>query len=212
MRRFYEGSPERGLRLGDVLTGFQLTTPMIDDPGGDSHREWRIAVAKPAFLVVMTPCCSIERESIILVPLSHVRPSFLNNEFFVRDLTEMNHRVAPEHSMPRDAWEHLSPAKKQEFMVGGAKYVFLDCFIYAPNDLLPNYPLNRKGRQIEMRHYMVDFKNMCRVDSKKIKRRQPAPQGTKILQLTAHVRQELRDKLAYYFARIPEEDARYLGG
>ena len=61
-----------------------------------------------------------------------------------------------------------------------------------------------------MAHYMIDFKTICRIECDQIDRDKPAPAGTKILQLKAYVRQEMRDKLSFYFGRTPEEDQAYV--
>jgi len=189
---FYEDNPEPGLRFGDVVTGFQVATPQTHNPSTQVHADWEIAVRRPAYLAVVTPCCSIERKSIAVSPLLEVRPAFLKNEYFKKDLTNINRKVAPENSIPRDAWEKLPFEQKQSYMAKGHMFVFIDCFVYDASDLLPKYQLDRKGDPIEMGHYMVDFKSICRIDCKLIDRNKAAPRGTKILQLTVQTRQELR--------------------
>jgi hypothetical protein len=56
-----------------------------------------------------------------------------------------------------------------------------------------------------MAHYMVVFRDICRVNCKKIHRNAVASEGTKILQLAVQTRQELRDRLVVCFGRIPAE-------
>ena len=210
MDSFYESTPEPVLRFGDVVRGFHIATPQIDNPSGGPQEDWAIEIAKPAYLVVMTPCCSIEKKSIAVAPLREIRPAFLNNEYFAEDLTRINRKVPPEKSVPRDVWERqLPPVRKQALLAVGLNYTFRDCFVYAPHDLLPKYELPRRrqdGDPVDMGHYMVDFKTIYRVQCDKINRDGPAPPGTKVLQLKVAPRQDMREKLSLYFGRVPEED------
>lgn len=210
MGGFYDDSPEEILRFGDVITGFQFATPGTHDPSTEMHNDWAIAVSSPAYAAVMTPCCSIEKKAFALAPLVEIRPTFLKNEYLAEDLSRINRRVAPEHCMPRLDWEKLPFEKKQSYLAEGHAYVFIDCFIYEAHDLLQKYTFKRKEGPIEVGHYMVDFKSICRVDCNLVDRGKPAPPGTKNLQLGVSTRQALREKLSFYYARVPEEDARYV--
>ena len=210
MDPFYESTPESILRFGDVIKGFHAATPRIDDPAGKSRNDWTVRISSPEYLAVMTPCCSIERRLIVVAPLREIRPAFLNNDFFAEDLTRINQKVAPENSVPRNAWEQkLPPSQKEELLAGGPKYTFVDCFVYGPHDLLLKYEVTpRKGKDgpLIMGHYMVDFKAIYGVDCDKINRNGPAPRGIKLLQLKVDVRHNLRAKLSFYFGREPAED------
>jgi hypothetical protein len=53
---------------------------------------------------------------------------------------------------------------------------------------------------------MIDFKNSYKINCNKIKSPKDAPLNKKILQLSITSRSELREKIAYYYGRIPEED------
>ena len=206
MNGFYEDAPERALRFGDVVRGFQVTTPQVHEPHLDITHGWTISVSATRYFVVMTPCCSIENKSIVLSPLLPIRPSFLKNEYFASDLTNINRLVPPEKSVPHDVWEkQLPPERKLELTRQGRAYMFGDCFVYEQHDLLQRYQLNVKP-PVETGLYMIDFKCMCRVECEKINRDSGAPPGTKLLQLTKEPRQELRDKLIFYFGRVPKED------
>ena len=210
MAGFYEDSPEPVLRFGDVITGFQLATPRTQRPSPETQYDWSIAVSRPTYAAVITPCCSIEKKSFALAPLVEIRPGFLSNEYLAEDLTRINRKVAPEQSLPRDAWKRLPFEKRQSHLGKGQSYVFIECFIYEASGLLRKYELNRKGGAIEMGHYMVDFKSICRVDCDSVNRNQPAPPGTKVLQLDVSTRQALREKLSFYYGRVPDEDAPYI--
>jgi hypothetical protein len=206
LNRFYEETPEKALRLGDVVRGFQVTTPQVHRPHQDIAHDWTISVSATRYFVVMTPCCSIENKSIVLSPLLSVRPSFLKNEYLASDLTNINRLVPPEKSVPHGVWEgKLSPEEKSRRIKEGKVYVVRDCFVYEQHDLLQKYPLDDKTPTM-MGHYMVDFKCICRIECDQINRDSGAPPGIKLLQLTKEARQELRDKLVSYFGRIPEED------
>jgi len=53
---------------------------------------------------------------------------------------------------------------------------------------------------------MLDFRRIYRVECEKVANPKQAPLETKILELSVVTRGELRDKLADYFGRIPDED------
>ena len=207
MDGFYEeDQPVRVLRLGDVITGFQLATAQIHEPL-EERANWTIGINKPSYLAVMTPCCSFEKKCIVLTPLLHIRPSFLKNQHFEQDLTRINRKVAPEQGVPAGAWEQkLSPERKEKMLAIGPAYTFRDCFIYGQHDLLSQYKLDCKS-PIMIGYYMVDFKCMYRIDSKMIDRDKDPPLNVKILQLSVQTREELRRKLADYFGRTPDEDS-----
>ena len=83
-------------------------------------------------------------------------------------------------------------------------YSLFELFLYGPNEKLPEYQIRYKnilGESIGT--YMIDFKETFTISSKKIQRGNSYP---KILQLSISSRGELRNKLAYFFNRIPEED------
>ncbi len=213
MGGFYDDSPEEILRFGDVITGFKFATPGTHDPSTEMHNDWAIAVSSPAYAAVMTPCCSIEKKAFALAPLVEIRPGFLDNDYLAEDLTRVNGKVAPEHCVPRAVWEKWPFEQRQLNIAKGHSYIFIDCFIYEAHDLLRKYTLKRKERKggpVEVGHYMVDFKSICRVDCNLVDRGKPAPPGTKILQLAVSRRQVLREKLSFYYARVPDEDARYV--
>jgi len=86
----------------------------------------------------------------------------------------------------------------------GKQYMIADFFAYDRHDLLPDYELAYAGGMKELiNYYMIDFRNICRVQTAS----SANPTSTKRLQLSIQARGELRDKLANYFGRKPEEDA-----
>ncbi len=205
MGGFYEDQPNDVLRLGDIITGFQVVTALIHQPATETA-SWTIAVERPRYLAVMTPCCSIERKSVVLAPLVSVLPSFLKNPYFEGDLTRINRKTEPEKSVSPEMWENiLSEEYKEKMLAIGLAYAFQSFFIYDKHELLPQYQLNCKPPK-RTGYYMVDFKSMCRINCDLIDRDKPSPPNTKILQLSVPTREDLRSKLAEYYARIPEED------
>jgi hypothetical protein len=53
---------------------------------------------------------------------------------------------------------------------------------------------------------MIDFRRICRIECNEIVTPEQAPLKTKVLQISIETRRELRDKLTWYFGRVPEED------
>jgi len=210
MPSFYSRTISNGLRFGDVVSGFPLITSKSDKLGGSKvdGDDVIITINKSKNLVVMTPCCSIEDGSIALAPLQQVRPAFLKNEYFVDDLTRINRIVPSENSLPQEAWNHMSPEEANERRNQEPGYMFLECFVFMPNAILPEYRI----KESKIGHYMVDFKSIYRFESTSIKRSNgetSLPQGcNKSLQLTALARNGLREKLTSFFARVPDEDRR----
>jgi hypothetical protein len=91
-------------------------------------------------------------------------------------------------------------------LVAGSSYAFLGLFMCAEHPLFPEYVINRRDRtQIPTRYYMIDFRHTYRVNcsTKKIK---ASLLAAKCLQLTSQAREDLRNKIAYYFARVATED------
>ncbi|MHB1037866.1 MAG: hypothetical protein ACYC0Y_24845 [Pirellulales bacterium] len=211
---FYTNRPEPGLRLGDVITGFPVTTPQAHrlTDSDDAPRSLVITVDQPRFLVVMTPCCSIEDGSVVLAPLNMVRSAFFMNPYFDADLTRINRRVTSKDSLPPIAWEQMKPEQRAAKLNEEPGLVFLECFVYAPHPLLPLYTLRKNAWTKETGHYLVDFKTLYRLECSLIKRNAPAPTGcNKLLQLTANARKEMRDKLTYFFSRPAKEDLAEMG-
>ena len=64
----------------------------------------------------------------------------------------------------------------------------------------------KQGKNIETNYYMADFRNTYKLYCDKIKSSEKAPLESKCLQLSVQARSELRDKISYYYARIPKED------
>jgi hypothetical protein len=195
--------------LGDVVTGFHHPAFQIDSPGNaEKSTDVRINLTRPSYFAVMTPCCSIEDQSISLAPLIEVRHRFFEIPRLAEDMTRLNSPMQPEDSLPPKAWENMTAEKKGELLARGPSYIFTECFIYEANPLLKRYALKKGTREWpDVGHRMVDFKQIFRVECNQVDRMRDAPEGTKLLELGIPTRSQLRDKLAAFFARIPAEDA-----
>ena len=203
---FYQDEPDEALRFGDVLKGFILTSPNISEPA-KPNETYSIDVYLPAFSIVMSPCCSIGDKMISLTPLIRLRNTFFNNPYLSEDLTRINREMEPEQTVPPDIWNsRLSHEEKQRRLGEGRGYAFLELFVYEKHDLFPEYTINRKQGNIGTRYYMIDFRNTYKVNCQSLITPTNAPLDSKCLQLSIEARAEMRDKISYYYARVPKED------
>ena len=206
---FYQAEMDIELRFGDVIKGFVFTEPQVNEPmlGPESDAKYSIGITAPRFSVVLTPCCSIENKTILLTPLIGLRNTFFGNEYFAEDPTRLNRPVPPQKAVSQYVWENkLSEAERQRRLRERAIYAFDNLFVYKEHPLLPKYTVNTRDGKFQTGYYMIDVANTYKMNCDKIIRNQPAPANVKCLQLSVQTRQELRDKVAYYYGRIPEED------
>ena len=202
---FYLISSEATYRFGDVIQGYALAETEINQP--TSLTDYSISVQHPQYSVILTPCCSIENQTILLSPLIQLKQSFFNNPFFVEDFTRINRKMPVEKMVPPAAWPKIPLKKQQEMLEKGNALAFYDLFIYEKHDLLPSYEINLKGQDNLMtNHYMISFKNCFKINCAQISRSKNIPEGTKVLQLSIDARNQLRDKLTYFYSRVPDED------
>ncbi len=206
MPPFYIEPPTSNLRFGDVVTGFHLAALRMDSPGGSATPlDIKIHVTRPNYFAVMTPCCSIELQSVSLAPIVEVRHKFFSFPRFAEELTRINAPMPAEEAVPPQHWAALSAERKGELIARGRSYVFYECFVYEPHAIFGKYELKKGKESWTVGHRMVDFKSIFRVDCNQIERDRDAPVGTKILQLTNATRAQLRDKLLSYFGRDADE-------
>lgn len=194
---------EAVLRFGDVIQGFPICFSVIDKPSHQS--DFNITVSAPTYAVVLSPCCSIKDKVVAVAPLKQLENKLFANSYLAEDPTRINIKIPAEKSVPSSAWEKMDPGKKANHMVKGAAYVFQDKFIYAPNDLLPKYTINRREGNIETGCYAVDFRDSIKIGCDHIGR-QYSPDAAKVLQLTVETRDLLRRKIVDFYQRIPDED------
>jgi hypothetical protein len=204
---FYATTKSRALRFGDVLRGFLSTTPVIKEPAlTSSFKKYLIDVNLPEFSVVIDPCSQIGKQAISLTPLSRITSTFFDNPYLAEDLTRLNRIMLPEKSMPPHEWTKLSPEEKLERKTVGDTYAFVSRFIYDKHDSLPQYSLKKGTSEIETGYYMIDFRNIHRLNCDAIISAEKAPLESKVLELSIETRRELRDKITSYYAYVPKED------
>lgn len=209
MTTFYEDEPDEVFRFGDVVRGFASSTPIIRDLLLDVNSvQYKIDVCSSSYCAVLSPCCSIGNEVLALVPLQHISQSLFKNPWLVDDFTRLNRKMSAENSVPPHVWKIMTQnVKEKNFDLDEDAYAFNDFFLYAANPLLPTYTVDIKGGGNQKTGcYMIDFKNAFRINCERIRRNKEHPVEGKVLQLTIDTRGALRDKIAAYFARVPEED------
>lgn len=206
MIMFYEDNHDNALRFGDVVKGYVLSNTKLQSPIYESDFKYNIDIELPFFSVILTPCCSISDKIITLSPLIKLRPSIFDNSVFENDLTCINRPMSPQDSVPLDVWNQFTPEEKQKRLLEGEGYAFKELFVYERNKLFPVYKLKRKQRNIETNYYMIDFKNVYKVNCDRIIDPKNSPLDSKHLQLSIKTRSELRNKVSNYYSRIPIED------
>ena len=205
---FYQENNDNLFRFGDILKGFIFSTPNLSEPFMKPFSEdYFIEISRPLYCAIISPCCSISDKTLSLSPLIRVVNSFYNNPYFAEDLTRVNRVVPPINSVPPQQWDNMDTDKRQELLNQEPGYTFLDLFVYKENELFPEYEIHRKGTDnIKTRNYMIDFRNTFKVSCSKIKDPKNVPIEAKCLQLTIEARADLRDKISFYYGRIPNED------
>ena len=208
IQMYYKETPEKNLRFGDVIRGFILAAINIDKPNTSLQPEpYSIEVETPQFCVVLSPCCSIEDKTVLLTSLIKVTSGFFDNPYFSEDLTRINRDMEPHEMVAPSIWNKFPEEEQTKRKNDGRGYALNRYFIYPENDLLPKYQLKKRdGNTIETGYYMIDFLRTYKVNSEIIVKGGTAPASTKYLQLTPTARQELRDKIAYFYGRVPDED------
>lgn len=207
---FYSETPSKTLRFGDVLKGFLSTYPKVLAPSSANSNtnilDYQIYVSHPQFVVVMTPCCSIEDKMISLTPLIEVKSSFFSNENWSESLIKINEPMESRLHFSNSVWEKLPDLRKQKAVADGVAYCLLNFFIYDKNDLLPEYVIHQKDKStVKTNYYMIDFRSTFKVSCDDITR-DKQPMHLKALELSIGARDTLRNKVAKYFSRVPDED------
>ncbi|MEP0824637.1 MAG: hypothetical protein HRF40_04060, partial [Nitrososphaera sp.] len=210
---FYQKPFDQALRFGDIVHGFISSVLRMDRPTLDhKHVDYQLEIGMPEYCVVFSPCCSIGDETITLIPLQHILPRFLENPFFEEDLTNINRRMPPEKAVSPEVWERrISSEEKARRLQEGIVYTLNHFFVYTPDEVLPQYSLKFKNETRQVGHYMIDFRRSFRVRCPQIQSAERSPLESKLLQLSVESRQELRDKVSWYYSRPPQEDQVLLG-
>ncbi len=207
---FYQNGLGNELRFGDVVKGFVLTNTVLTKTHWNTpNLPYGINVSTPKFSVVMTPCCSIEDKTIAVTALIQVKISFFGNPYWVDDLTRINRIMSPQQSVQPQVWSQLSAEEQQRRIAEGNTYAHANLFIYDKHEILLKYKLSGKRgetQEITTGYYMVDFKNIVKVNCDRIVSPSNSPSECRLLELTVEAREDLRAKLGWYYSRIPKED------
>ena len=204
---FYEDTMDERFRFGDVIKGFTTATPVVNNPPLTAlNNNFQIEISQAQFYAVLSPCCSINEKLVVLCPLIRLRSQFTQNPYLLEDFNRINMPMNPQQSVPPQVWERLPEPEREKRIAVGFSYAFVDLFVYAEHPLFPKYILRTSITEIETQHYMVDFRQTFTVRCEKVTRQSTPFENVKLLQLSIEARKELRNKMAAYFSRIPEED------
>lgn len=203
---FYAASNGPTFRFGDVLEGFPTAAPSVSAPvPRRAIEKYGITVTSAPFNALLSPCCSIGDKCLTLAPLLQVPPKWRQNPYLAEDLTRINRIMPPEKALPPDVWDKMPNELKRKRLDSASGYTLVEFFVYAPNAALPLYVPSTKSDRKEA-FYVIDFRRMYHVGCDNLASAKSAPIEAKLLELSIEARSELRDKLAYYFGRVPEED------
>lgn len=200
-----QGQFDGNLRLGDIIEGFSYFMPEFED-FVNKKSEFRMDVKLVKYFGVLTPCCSIEDKVIILAPLKKLDGNLMKNPYYIENFTRINLPFQPQFSYPPEVWsDKFDDQKRSEIMLLEPSYQFSEKFVFDNNDKLEKYTLShgKSNISIETNSYWVDFKDAFTISCNKIQR---GNSYSKILQLTTSSRHELREKLAWFYSRVPDED------
>jgi hypothetical protein len=227
---FYSGVIGENLRFGDVVTGYVSVTAKIKKPFGNASIDIQI----PQYSVVLDPCCDIGNGLISLSPLEEitVNPAFYENPTLQANLTLINIVGMPQTFFSPSSWNKLSNEKKTSALTAIPDYGWSSYFAYEGNPVFPEYVIEKPVRFVEVkdsatnlpiyeakkepltvvtRYRVVNFKNIYRVSCESIVKTERLNDrsilGSIVLQLSKETRNILREKMAYYYSRIPLEDA-----
>jgi len=208
---FYMDGPYERLRFGDILKDFLTISITINDPVPELQKAKAKFEISADHYVLMSPCCSIEDNIIMLCPLIPIKPVYLKNPYFADDMTRINKKVPPEKRLPPDKWEKLSEENRQSMENKGPDFANVEVFIFPYHPSLPANDLEYKKQPYPDMPYMIDFRRIFSVKCDKIDREQKKiPVEAKVLELTPNARKCLRDKISFFFYRTAEEDLPFL--
>jgi hypothetical protein len=208
---FYRDGLGKELRFGDIVRGFVITSiSLTKTHWGTPNPPFDINVSMPQYCAILTPCCSIEDKNITVTPLIPLRPSFFENQYLVEDMTRINRVMTPQQSVATQIWSRLPLEEQQRRISEGVTFAYANLFVYAEHEILPKYKLPKKrngdNQENNTGYYMIDFKNVIRINCERILSPSDSPAECRVLELTVESREELRIKLGWYFSRPPKED------
>lgn len=208
---FYSEDLSKSYRMGDIIENFYEVIPYYD-----KNSYFSIKLIAPAKFVILTPCCSIEKQEAIIVPLKKINEHFIVSEFLRENLLLINTPISKEEVLGKEAYDNAlknisSEEEKILFTNIQKRYEFCDSFIFDEHSMLEEYLIERKRKDNiiskKTRCYMISFKDAMKVQSLVFERGQPC---NKILELSPQTRDILRKKLSSFYSRIPDEDKPYI--
>jgi len=211
---FYSDSFSKAYRMGDIISGYTEIVPVYVPNKADNKLDLSISIVPSVLFVILTPCCSIESKVVNIAPLKELEPKFLSSDQLIANFLLINQPISKLSAVGEVAFSKLSEGEKLEFENAIPSYAYFDKFIYDDHSRLKEYPMEKKrGKddviKITTGKYMISFKNVVKIQSELFDRSNKNCE--KIAELTPSSRQILRNKLVYYYSRIPEEDQPFLG-
>jgi len=93
-------------------------------------------------------------------------------------------------------------AGKDEKYLSEIVWAFVEFYVYDQHEKLPPYTVRLTGGEsLEIRYYMIDFRNIHKIDCDEITEARCAASRSLVLQLSNSSRRELIEKIKYYYER-----------
>jgi hypothetical protein len=210
MSEFYSDTFSDALRLGDILTGLITTTPNLPRPITERIENFKIEVNGQKYWANLTPCCSTGENTLMLCPLVQVIRAWFKNPYWANNLLMINDRMKPEESVSPETWKSFTPEEQVKRIQVGPGYALPDYFVYDANRLFEEYAITVGEATTTVCNYIIDFRRIRAIKVDGIGGGTKYPKGIKVLELAPQARKGLRNKVAEFFARVPEEDLPYL--
>ena len=185
-----------------------IKKPMIMN----EEHNYKVDINFPNLCVILSPCCTISEKTrndgiIAMSPLIPIWVGFFDNPYFKEDLLRINRKMNPEQSVTPHIWATFPPEEQGKRMAEGIAYAFLELFMYQEHEYLPEYTLtNPKRESFQTKFFMIDFRNNFKVNCEALKEGKETLSGARLLQLSVNTRNELREKIASFYGRVPKED------
>jgi len=211
---FYSESFSSAYRMGDIISGYTEIVPVYTQTRASYEFDLSISIIPSDMFVILTPCCSIENKTVNIAPLKKLDSRFLSSDQLILDFTIINMPISKRIALGEAAFSKLPEHEKLELENAPLGYEYIDKFVYDDHSCLKTYKLEKKRSKEELisvatGKYMISFKDVVKIQSILFERHNE--NCAKVAELTAMARSKLRDKLTYYYSRIPDEDQPYLG-
>lgn len=214
---FYTHAPSPFYRMGDIIENLHEVIPCYDSKNNDFSVKFQITKR----FVILTPCCSIEKKEAIVVPLKPLDTRLVVSEFLRDDFLLINSRISQKKVLGERAYakaleemvnEQTSPEEIAIFE-NSINYEFFELFVFGEHTDFEEYSVSRKrGKDdtitVNTKCYMISFKDAMRVQSLIFNR--DNSRCAKLAELTPMARKALRDKLTFFYSRVPDEDKEYI--